>query len=321
MKSINPKVSVIVTVRNEAKTVGALLSALESQTYLPNEVVIVDAASTDETVSLIESFAKQTKAFTVMIESFACNRSAGRNRAVQLAKNDLIAITDAGCLPRSNWIQELMAAYIGEHDEFSQNPVVAGYAVGRPQSNFQAAVIPYFLVMPENIQPKNYLPATRSMLLPKSVWQKVGGFDETLNTSEDYVFAQAVKHSETPIVFSASAIVEWQPPKTLGQAAKSFLSFSAADIRGKILRKKVLALYIRYILIALILTYVLIMRSLGEAIFFLILGLLLYSWWAVQKNKRYVGKAWYWLPALQFTADLTVMIGSGWGALSLLLPR
>lgn len=310
-------VSVIVTMRNEARTVQSLLEALLAQTHLPSEVVIVDAASDDGTVGIIQRFSQAHPDFSITVESFACNRSRGRNRAITLAAHDVVAITDAGCVPTSEWLAELLKSYnAGATD--AMDPVVAGYAVAQPETDFQRAVAPYLLVMPDKVNPQTYLPATRSMLITKANWQKVGGFDESLNTSEDFIFAQRLKAAGVPIIFAANAVVRWTPPSSLKSVIKTFVSFSAADVRGKVLRPKVVALYGRYLLAILGVFW---LASVANVITFMstiIVALICYLWWAVRKNQRYVGEAWYLLPILQLVADASVMLGTGWGAIQLI---
>lgn len=50
------KVSFITTVFNEEKTIGSFLESLFKQTKLPDEVIIVDAGSTDGTISRIRNY-------------------------------------------------------------------------------------------------------------------------------------------------------------------------------------------------------------------------------------------------------------------------
>jgi len=300
-------VCVIVTVRNEQKTINSLFASLVDQTTLPAEVVIIDAASSDQTVEFIEKFQKTNPPFNVVYESFQCNRSIGRNRAISLATSPLIAITDAGCLPRPSWIAELVKAHVA-------GSVVAGYAVGVAKTAFQEAVVPYLLVMPDRVNPKTYLPATRSMLIEKETWKQVGGFNEKLNTSEDFVFAVKIRESGVPIIFTADAVVDWVPPTSLTQFAKTIVSFATCDIRAGILRPKVLTVYGRYLLGALFYFALLNMTSPLNATVLVILGVAGYSLWAVSKNAKYVNKGKYWLPILQCIADGGVMIGTGWGA-------
>ena len=55
------KISLITTVLNEEKTIKFLLQSIEVQTKKPDEVVIVDAGSTDQTVQLIKAWQKRSK--------------------------------------------------------------------------------------------------------------------------------------------------------------------------------------------------------------------------------------------------------------------
>jgi glycosyltransferase involved in cell wall biosynthesis len=308
-----PSISVIVTVRNEAKTIQSLLESLVLQTIAPAEVVITDAQSSDGTLEIIREFAKKNTNIKIVSRSIPGNRSIGRNAAIELATSELIAITDSGCLPKITWIEELLKAYQQwkfDHPKSTEQPVVAGYAVGVAESPFQEAVIPYFLVMPDRVNPETYLPATRSMLLPKETWKNVGKFQEKFNTSEDYIFAHQLVNHQTPIVFAQEAKVEWSPPTSLRQVLRSFTSFAECDARAGILRPKVVLLFARYILGLLFVIF-------GTAIFpthYLvgIIGatILGYSFWSIRKNVRYAPSGWYWLPVLQLSADLSVMVGT-----------
>ena len=49
-------ISLICTVFNEGRTVRALLDSLLAQSLLPDEVVIVDGGSTDDTVAHIRAY-------------------------------------------------------------------------------------------------------------------------------------------------------------------------------------------------------------------------------------------------------------------------
>lgn len=303
----HPNVTVITTVRNEAQTIEGLLASLFAQTVLPAEIVIIDAASSDETVAVVNTFKKNHQNIPIVIESFPCNRSTGRNRAIHLAQSPLIAITDSGCQPHLNWLEKLLNAYSDGH-------VVAGYAIGIPDTAFQEAVIPYLLVMPDKVNPATYLPATRSMLIEKQAWKSVGGFDEHLNTSEDFVFAMKLRSKNLPITFAKDAQVDWFPPTKLKQFAKTIVSFAACDMAAGILRPKVITMYGRYVLGALFIFALYSIFHAGIATLCAASGILMYSLWAIKKNQRYVPHGWYWLPVLQFVADAGVMIGTGWGA-------
>jgi len=308
-------VSVIVTVKNEELTIIDLLNALTHQTILPEEVVIVDAASTDRTVELITQYAQQLKSehspIKLVVESFPCNRSQGRNQAIILAKNELIAITDAGCIPEPVWLEALLSA-------FHPGEVVGGYAIGAGKTPFERAVTPYFLPMPDRIHPDTYLPTTRSVLFEKKTWEKLGKFDERLNTSEDFALFHKMRQEHVPIVLERRATVRWTPPSSLGQFVKLTSTFATSDIQARILRPKVIVLFGRYLLGILLIVGLAVFWSPQIALLIFSAGCILYMLWAIRKHYWDVEGAWYWLPVLQLVVDGSVMWGTGRGVLQAL---
>lgn len=310
-------ISVIVTVLNEEHNIIPLLRALAMQKYLPSEIIIADGGSTDETVKKIETFAGSQlgSKLTIKVLDTPGNRSVGRNAAIAAARSKCVVITDAGCVPHPEWIQELVQT----KDEVGVS-VVAGAALPFQESSFQRAAAPYFLLMPDRIDPKTFLPATRSMLLEKKVWRSIGKFDESLDHNEDYVFARQLrKHGVVP-AYSEKAVVAWMPPKNLSQFAKTIFRFALGDLQAGIVRPKVLVLFLRYAVVVGI-AYVTYQTSPSlAAVTLAVLGGM-YSSWAIVKLLRYAPNSWYYFPVLQFVADGAVMVGSIIGMLSWLHRR
>ncbi|MBU2051863.1 glycosyltransferase, partial [Patescibacteria group bacterium] len=85
------KASLIITTLNEAETIKPLLESIANQTLIPDEVIIIDAGSNDGTRAIIKKFS-QVK----LINQPGLNRSQARNLGIKLAKNKIIAVTDAG---------------------------------------------------------------------------------------------------------------------------------------------------------------------------------------------------------------------------------
>ncbi len=327
------RISFITTVYNEEKTIESFLDSILSQTHLPDEVVIVDALSSDSTISRIADytmrFKKKKIQFTVLIKKG--NRSVGRNEAIRYATGDIIACSDAGNILDKNWVKEIAKPFVdsrvsvkggsvsGERENDKKEEkidVVAGYYDGNAKTIFQKCLIPYVLVMPNQVNPKTFLPATRSVAFTKKIWQKVGGFDEMLSHNEDYAFAKALQKVYAKIVFKKDAIVYWQPRENFKQAFIMFFRFAYGDAEAEIYRPKVIFLFIRYALGIFLLTFAIMMKSVVMLLGLLIL-FVLYMIWATAKNYQYV-KAWqalYLLPQIQLTTDWAVMIGTILGVL------
>ncbi|MBU0974279.1 glycosyltransferase [Patescibacteria group bacterium] len=316
------KVSLIVTILNEEKTIISLLDSIVQQVIKPDEVVIVDGGSKDKTVELINDFikelGKQNSELSFKLYIKKGNRSVGRNFAIEKSKYPLIAVTDAGCVLDKNWLKEL----IKKQKQLSiatkkDAEVVAGYYSALPKTPFEEAVVPYVLVMPDQVDENNFLPATRSVLFSKNIWQKVGGFDEKLSDNEDYNFARRLKSSGTKIGFSKNAIVFWKPSSNLKSFYKMIFRFARGDTYAGIIRPKVLLIFARYLLgLSVFIWGILQLKFVGNL--WILFGvvptfLVTYILWSIYKNYRYAQCSWYWLPVLQISSDIMVVWGSVWG--------
>lgn len=280
------KISVVIPVLNEEKTIKLLLDVLKKSKV---EIIVVDGGSTDKTLKLCKG---------VKVIKGKHNRSEARNIGVAKAKGNMIVFTDAGCIPEKNWLNELLKV---------KADVVAGFYKGLPQNIFEKCLVPYVLVMPDKLD-ENFLPSTRSMAIKKEIFLKYGGFDPKLDTSEDFEFANRLKNAGIKITIAPKAIVGWYPRKSLKQAAWMFFKFAVTDIYAGILRPKVKFLAIRYyIFFFLVFLY-----------WPFIICIFAYLIWAIIKNYKYVRdwRAIYWLPVLQLTADICVILGTTAGLLS-----
>lgn len=300
------KVTFIATIFNEEKTLSRLLDSLLNQTRFPEEVIIIDGGSTDTTSEIFQKYQSlfKEKKITFHFAIKKGNRSVGRNEAIRKATNEIILISDAGCELDKKWIEEM-----GNSFQDTSVEVVAGYYKGKHTTPFQEALIPFALVMPDRVDPSTFLPATRSMGIKKSVWEKVKGFPEKYSHNEDYVFAHALRDEGVKIVFNRNAIVYWYPRNSLKQAFIMFWRFAYGDAESGILRRKVILLFVRYVLGGIFFLGVLF--SLFSPLL-LLLCITFYSVWALLKNKRYVSsfESQMWLIIIQYTADFAVLSGT-----------
>src|ERR1044072_154378 len=100
------KISVVVPVRDEAQTIRALLNGLLNQSRPPDEIVLTDGGSVDETRSTIEEVIEQAAPVKLLIGA-ASLPGRSRNIGVANAKHNWIAFIDAGITPATNWLQAL----------------------------------------------------------------------------------------------------------------------------------------------------------------------------------------------------------------------
>ncbi len=309
------KISLIATLLNEEKNISVFLDSLLIQTVKPDDVVIVDGGSTDKTVSLIKSFAKKQLPFNFLLCEKKGNRSVGRNEAIRKAKGNIILISDLGCILDRDWVKEIIKPFSDKKVD-----VVAGYYDAKTKNVFEKCLVPFVLVMPDRVDKKEFLPATRSMGIRKDVWEDIGGFEEKYSHNEDYAFALELKKANKKIVFARKAIVQWIPRSNVAEAFTMFKRFAYGDMEASILRPKVVAIFVRYIL-ALILILLALSTNQRSLWLVLVIGIALYIIWSIKKNYKYIKnwRALYYLPLLQFTADFAVLQGSLNGIISRVL--
>ena len=304
------KYTFISTVYNEQENIEVFLKSVVRQSLYPEQIIIVDGGSSDNTLNLIKNFNKKNKLNIFLLEKKG-NRSVGRNYAIANARNKIILCSDAGCVLDKNWAKNIIKPFVEQNID-----VVAGYYKGRADNIWGKCIIPYVLVMSNRLNPEKFLPATRSMAFRKKVWEELDGFDERLSHNEDYAFSQKLLARNKKITFVKTAIVEWLPPQTINKFARMIFRFALGDSQAGILRPKVGLIFLRYLIFIILLAYFVLYRN-GFASIVIATGVILYLIWSIEKNYRYINdiRALVILPLLQITSDICVIMGTLIGAL------
>ena len=109
--TVPPTVSVVIPAHDAERTLGAVLAALTEQSAPPDEVIVVDDASTDATAEL----AARAGATVVRNEQplFA---GGARNRGWEAASGDVVCFLDSDAIPQPGWgagLREALAEFPG----------------------------------------------------------------------------------------------------------------------------------------------------------------------------------------------------------------
>ena len=96
--------SVVIPVLNEADYIADLLVALAQQTYLPDEISVADAGSTDGTVEIAEQHGASIVRGGLP--------AVGRNAGAAAATGDLILFLDADVLPAPRFIETILREFL-----------------------------------------------------------------------------------------------------------------------------------------------------------------------------------------------------------------
>ena len=175
-------ISLIATVLNEGDNIHQLFESIVAQTRPPDEVVVVDGGSGDDTLAIMRGYADELP-LRLFVEA-GCNISRGRNRAIAEARGDIIAVTDAGVRLSDAWLERITAPLLAD----PALNVVGGFFQADPQSAFEAALGATTLPLAPEIAGATFLPSSRSIAFRKSAAEAIGGYPEWLDYCEDLVF-------------------------------------------------------------------------------------------------------------------------------------
>jgi len=176
-------VSVIVPTLNEEAVIARCLSGLTGQS-MPGEafeVILVDNGSRDRTVEIALEFQDRLRIRVLRREGVPV--SALRNLGAAEARGRFVAFLDADCVAPPDWLDQAM-------EPLSQPGcgVIGAHYTIPPDSSWLARAW-YGGMRAERRGRVAYVPAG-TMLASRELFFKVGGFDESIRTSEDCEFCQ-----------------------------------------------------------------------------------------------------------------------------------
>ena len=190
-----PLVSIIILTRNGLNYMQILLEAIQKNTLYKNyELIIVDNASEDDTLKYLKRKQKELP-IKIIENSFNETFSKANNGAVKLAKGEILLFLNNDTKPMKGWLCELVKEYLNNPKLGSAGskliyPDKKGFKnscklqhVGikfRYEGDFYR---PYNMGMGEDIdsynkKEKRACLTAACLLVPKKVFEEVGGFDE-----------------------------------------------------------------------------------------------------------------------------------------------
>jgi glycosyltransferase involved in cell wall biosynthesis len=302
-------VSVIATVMNEGDALRPLLESLLYQTRPPDEIVISDGGSTDNTRDVLAEY--QPYLPLTIIDATGANISAGRNVAIAAAAGPIIAVTDAGVVLGPNWLEALTAPLQEEEAR-----VVAGWFEADPYTDFEVVMGATVLPSLAQITPETFLPSSRSVAFLKEAWQAAGGYPEWLDYCEDLIFDINLRATSGAIVFAPQAVAYFRPRGSMGAFFKQYYRYARGDGKANLWWKRHLLRYATYLL-AVPLLLRLIWRGRWPGVPLLLAGVAAYSYrpvtrlWPLTRGWSPPGRlrAVAQVPLIRLVGDVAKMIG------------
>ena len=195
-------VSVIVPCYNEARTIGLLLEAIYAQTFPQDklEVIIADGMSTDGTREAIEAFMREHPSLAIrVVDNPKRIIPAALNQAIAAAGGDVIVRLDAHSVPRPDYLAQCVytlertdaANAGGVWDIQPSRDTWLGRAIATAASHPLGAGGARYRTGGEagEVDTVPFGAFQRAWL------ERVGPFDETLLTNEDYEFNVRIRQA------------------------------------------------------------------------------------------------------------------------------
>ncbi len=228
-------VSIVVTVLNEAEDIARGVASLLAQEPPAAEVIVVDGGSTDGTWEWLAAMqSKDPRLVAIRDETCSLKHSPGpvsrgRNVAIAASRTGTIATADAGCRYAPDWLANLTA------------PLVAGraeYALGgscldpADHTVWDVASAPFFSIKLGAEEPTKSCTA-RSMAFTKALWERIGGFPESVLVGEDTLFDFAARRLTTP-AFIADAKAIYSPRNSFRAATHQMARYAVSDGKARV---------------------------------------------------------------------------------------
>lgn len=208
---MNRKISLICTVLNEEDNIEKFIDSILKQTLLPDEFIIIDGGSKDNTVKIIKRKFGKKKRFKVLVKRGA-NISEGRNIAIRNSKHEIIVGADAGTTYNRDWLEKLTKDFKGG--------VGFGKTIPLAHSRFQK-------VLARKIRQR--FGSSRNIIFEKRIWKEVGGYPEDLDIAEDTLFNQKIKMLGIEPKKIPKAISRWEMRKDYESLRKQFYRYGFWD--------------------------------------------------------------------------------------------
>jgi GT2 family glycosyltransferase len=174
-------VSIIIPVFNDIKAIKQTLMSLRKQT-IPStlfEIIVVDNGSTDGSVEWLQ---QQEDIIFIQENNYKGSPYSCRNRGLELAKGQYIALLDSTCIPADSWVENGINFFSTPEYEFFGGKVKFNFegnpTIGKMYDSISNVQMEYSIKEKQEAK-------TANLWVRKSLFERMGFFSEGVRSGED----------------------------------------------------------------------------------------------------------------------------------------
>ncbi len=172
-------ISVIIPTLNEKKYLPFVLESLKKQNFNDYEIIVADAGSLDNTVSIAQKYGCR------IVKGGLPAR--GRNEGAKFARGEWLFFLDADAVLPEKFFEKALEEIEKRKLDFAAFCLLP---IGKkPFVRLTFNFYNWYIIMLEKILPH----ASQGILVKRDIFLKVGGYDETIKLAEDHDLARRAK--------------------------------------------------------------------------------------------------------------------------------
>ena len=221
------KISIITSVYNNKETIKDAIESVLNQTYKNIEYIIVDGASSDGTIEIVESYGDKISTFVSESDEGIYD---GLNKGVSLSTGDVVAFLHSDDIYASDNIVQKIA------DEFIQDSLldgVYGDLVYTPKDD-TSKVLRYWKSkdFDMSLLSQGWMPAHPTFFVKKEVYEKYGGFDLGFKIAGDYDFMLRVLSAGIKVKYIPEVLYKMRVGGESNKSIKNIIQKSKEDLQA-----------------------------------------------------------------------------------------
>lgn len=185
MTSNQPLISIIMPAFNTADYIGEAIESVQAQQYGYWQLVVVDDASTDETVHIVNKYMKHDERICLYVNEKNEGVAYARNRALKYSEGDVICFLDSDDYIGQEFLVNRLSTLLNAKSDM----IVAGFTVVQDSGKIKSVVKPRRVMLgnhSDRITPYDLglEPYLHSYMIKANIAKQVK-FDRELSLSED----------------------------------------------------------------------------------------------------------------------------------------